>query len=442
MNIIIGIIYLFGCLSCVVAVVLFSRWKIYNKQQVSSFSIIFLACLMAAFFCAAKTVQSFSTAEVLVEAMDYLSEMLYVLFVLNGLGVLTQMWRTRYRSDYKIEGIKPIVLVLVLLLEFLNIIAFWSISYFYCQAKNVSIKQDEQFLYSVADERATHISDLVENYREWTIRYAQNSSVVDCAARQGSNHSCSFADWNNIFAEAASKNSHISAIISLDKNGKVIGASQPISVGTDWSDKKEFINRDQAGYFSDIFSTTVRDENDKTLDLILVGVSAPIMINSGESAVLAVYFVPNFIYEVLSNERNLGSTGEAFLVNGDGLLLSPRRFDEQKFIDLSGRADVKDCLNDINYFAAAAEAGRSTNAGRDVLNVFENEYGRTIFGSHAAVRGIIKNLHWCVVVEMGEKEAMSFLNEDLIKAAVSAATVVAVLMAVFVAVFGFIFNKR
>jgi hypothetical protein len=437
MNVITGIIYLVGCVNCTAAIVLFSRWKIFNKKQTESFSLVFSACLFAALFCATKTAQSFLTSDGLTDAMDNLSEMLYILFVLNGVGVFIQMWRTRHRPDYKIEGIKPVILIMVLSLEFLVIIAFWSISYFYVQAKRVSIEQNTQYLYAMAEARAAHASSLVESYRESAVRYAQSARIAGCFDKStGINNVCTAEEWKNTLSEIAVEDPNIVMMVTLDKDGKVIGAIDEKIVGSDWSQKDEYVNRNSSGYFSDIFSIKLGN----ALTRGLLGISATITAENEAVGTVIIYFKPDFIYNVLENNANLGDTGESYLVRSDGTLLSPRRFESQQFVDLSGRPDVQGCAEDFNTYVVETATGPVVETHDKILSVFNNEYGRSILGARAVMQGGVKNLRWCVVVEMGEQEGLSSLNAELVKAAVSAAIIVAGLMIIFIYVFDFIFR--
>jgi len=145
---------------------------------------------------------------------------------------------------------------------------------------------------------------------------------------------------------------------------------------------------------------------------------------------------------VLQDRTNLGDTGESFLVNGnkDGELMTPRRFDNQIFINLGGQPDVDACISDFKNFTQESPSGLQITPHESPVLSFANKFGREIFGTRAIVSGLNK-ADWCVIVEMGQNELKNPLQTQLLKAAIVVIVVLVVLTILFLWVFDFLFRK-
>ena len=114
-------------------------------------------------------------------------------------------------------------------------------------------------------------------------------------------------------------NPHISRIRILDKNGIVICSSHN-DVGFDQSTENIFLKGKENVYFGKIH----RSEYTKNLVLCI---SAPIFVRDKLSGIVIINFdVDKKFYEIVTDKTGLGKTGEIYLINKEGYIITPSRF--------------------------------------------------------------------------------------------------------------------
>ena len=114
-------------------------------------------------------------------------------------------------------------------------------------------------------------------------------------------------------------NPHISRIKILDKNGIVICSSHN-DVGFDQSTENIFLKGKENVYFGKIH----RSEYTKNL---VLSISAPIFVRDKLSGIVIINFdVEKKFYEIVTDKTGLGKTGEIYLINKEGYIITPSRF--------------------------------------------------------------------------------------------------------------------
>jgi hypothetical protein len=171
-----------------------------------------------------------------------------------------------------------------------------------------------------------------------------------------------------------------------------------------------------------------------------IEISHPIVQDNLFLGVWTIRVLTDSFYNVLEDRSNLGETGESILINNEGKLLSPRRFDGRILTNIK-TPDANECKIDFANRLEASPANVSISQHDSPLLKFKNEFGREILGAHAEVQGPVKGVKWCVLVEMSQKEALNSLDSELMKAAISSLVVLICLMIVFIVVYDFCFRK-
>jgi len=175
----------------------------------------------------------------------------------------------------------------------------------------------------------------------------------------------------------------------LDKNGTIVASSEEIDTGKDKSNDPYFIGGKEGAFIKDVYVS-----DDGKIDTITF--SAPVF--DEEDAVLlgvvAMRVSTGGLNKILSYRTGLGETGEIFLVNKDGYMITPSRF-----------------LNDT-FLKQKVETFYSGSEPEDVryLDGYENEV--IICKSYTGVEVLRVQMHvpnrgWCVVAEMSTEEAFA-----------------------------------
>ena len=114
-------------------------------------------------------------------------------------------------------------------------------------------------------------------------------------------------------------NEDISRVRVLDKNGIVI-ASCHTDVGYDKSASEIFLKGKEEVYIRDLHTSEFTGKE-------VISVAAPILVNGEFSGVIVVNFdAEKELFKITTDITGLGETGEIYLVNKDGYMITPSRF--------------------------------------------------------------------------------------------------------------------
>ena len=116
----------------------------------------------------------------------------------------------------------------------------------------------------------------------------------------------------------------------------------------------------------------------------------------------------NNLFKITERVKNLGETGQSYLVNSKGILISPLR---DKGLDILSQSintkNSENCINDIgnlknnNYYFESPKG----------FSNYENYRGDEVFG----VYSYIPNLNWCMLNEINKDEINFYLQDSALK---------------------------
>jgi len=169
----------------------------------------------------------------------------------------------------------------------------------------------------------------------------------------------------------------ISMIEVLDANGIVI-ASNRDDVGLDKSNKDIFLNRQDEVYIKDLHTSLYTGN-------AVISITAPILLDGEFSGVLVINFdAERELFAITTDRTGLGDTGEIYLVNRDGYMVTPAMFTNGTF--LKQRVDV----GYVSVDRGGAALTRNY-LGTDVLRF----------------QTYIPEMEWYLLAEMSKKEAFA-----------------------------------
>ena len=243
---------------------------------------------------------------------------------------------------------------------------------------NIIEEQVGNYLETTAQSRAHHIETVVREYRQETGTLAVGISfrnVVD----KSKNHTECIEIANLRINSTIESYEYISRIRILDKSGIII-ASSHADVGSDKSTSGIFLKGREEIYVGDIHTSLFTGNN-------VMSAAAPIMVDGKFSGVLIINFDVEEIFEILTDRTGLGETGEIFIVNRDGYMITPSRF----INDTLPKQDV-----DPEHFIG-------TENYEPVATLYNSYRGVDVLGAHAP----IPEMNWCLWAEIGEEEAFT-----------------------------------
>lgn len=126
--------------------------------------------------------------------------------------------------------------------------------------------------------------------------------------------------YRSYLLQAAERSPWIAEMALLDRDGRVLLSTDLQREGVDESAEQYFVAGLEGFYMEPLVSAAMQGHS-------TMAIARPIAGPSGDAiAVLAGRVDPSGLSEILGERTWLGETGEAFMMDGDGILLTPHRF--------------------------------------------------------------------------------------------------------------------
>lgn len=262
-------------------------------------------------------------------------------------------------------------------------------------SRNVStdiIKQQiTDNLINTTQSRAEHIKTFLELEKE-AINQLSESVVIEQLLLSKKEEEDYFKKLDDVirrlkYTAQIGKNTY--DVFVLDKKGTIIASSDEEDIGKDKSFDPYYLRGKEGVFIKDIyisshkqrktitFSAPVFDEK----DIIFLGV-----------VVLRVS--PEVLFNITTDRTGLGQTGEAYLVNKDGYMITPSRFLD----DVILKQKI-----DLTHIQEAEDIGYHNISLEDIIAIHRNYRGVDSLTIHTH----IPEMGWALVAEIGAKEAFA-----------------------------------
>ena len=276
---------------------------------------------------------------------------------------------------------------LVILLSFILITGAATITISEIFSTTIVEQEVHDHLESVAKSRANHIETILKQYKQTVERMATGihfRNIVD----PSKDYNQSIEQVNRRINTIIHTSVDISRIIILDKKGIVV-ASSHTDIGQNKSAAEIFLKGKEGVYIGDFHISNFTGN-------IVISVAAPILVNGKFSGVLIVnYDAERGLFKITTDRTGLGETGEIYLVNKDGYMITPSRFVNNTFrkqkVDTS---ESREC-----HELSEEEEERE----REEIEIYENYMGKMVLGAHYKIKG----MNWCLLAEINEAEAFA-----------------------------------
>lgn len=224
-------------------------------------------------------------------------------------------------------------------------------------------------LETTVQSRADHVSYFLEEQKDKIEIAATHSELTNEELRV-------IRDTNREFYD----------LFVLDSEGKVSASSSPEEIGADFSAEPIFLNGEEETYIQDAHYDEKNGKNS-------IAVSTPF-----HEGVLVTRIDMDVLREIISNRTGLGETGETYLINKEGYMITPSRFGKDTFLK-----QKVDSINATDCLAVFGDMEKEIHSGHEAVNIFPDYRGVSVLGSHYP----IKEMNWCLLAEIDEKEALA-----------------------------------
>ena len=213
--------------------------------------------------------------------------------------------------------------------------------------------------------------------------------------REDSRQNEAFQQAMQMLKRTKEANPSIFEFLLLDATGKVVASSNESNIGADKSTDAIFLGGQKKTFIKDVYySQSVKEP--------LIAVSAPFLdSHTGEFlGVLVARVRLNELNNIVTNRTGLGKTGEIYIVNKYGYMITPSRFTED--------AVLKQRVDTENVRRVRLHKGREhVLSEEEMANVFPDYRGQKVLGTHE----FIPQMQWAVLAEINAKEAFAPLAE-------------------------------
>jgi PAS domain S-box-containing protein len=198
------------------------------------------------------------------------------------------------------------------------------------------------------------------------------------------------SEWDYAFNTAVKRlkrtkeaNPAVAEFLLLDRAGKVVVSSRENSIGLDRSADGYFLGGQKTAYIKDVYYSEIYKE-------LSIDASAPFLDSqTGELlGVLVARVGLNDLDRIMTNRVGLGETGEIYIVNKYGYMVTPSRFKEG--VVLKQKVDSENARR-----ARLLKDREGASSQEETLNIYADYRGVSVLGAYE----FIPEMQWSVLAE-------------------------------------------
>ncbi len=239
--------------------------------------------------------------------------------------------------------------------------------------------------------RANHIETFLDMNKIKVERTASSFIIKDFLTTDVDDE-CYVAQYGKVTArlhDLAATDDTTNTISLLDRNWTVVAATDEAVVGSDMSSEDMFLKWSKRTYVGDVRTC-------KNTGKPVMRFSTPIIKNDEIVGVIITSIHINDLDAITTDRTGLGKTGELYIVNMDGYMITPSRFTSDTFLKQK------------------VATGHLGDGPEDLKDIGEGEYGHElvtcksylgtdVIRTHTHING----MGWTVVAEMSKEEAFA-----------------------------------
>ncbi|MBN2373799.1 PAS domain-containing protein, partial [bacterium] len=260
-----------------------------------------------------------------------------------------------------------------------------SASVIYIEARHNLKSSIYSNLLTAIQTRSVHIQSVLDDYMENCKITASEITSLDTA----DNHNNVY-QINSKIKDILQNNDDICKISVLDNGGRIIATTH---------DNTGIYMEDDIGFFNgSCQGVCIKDPQfDSHTGSFALPVVSPIMADGEYSGMLILFYKAHRLFRITLNNTGLGETGEMYLINSKGYMITPSRF----FKDAVLKQKV-DTDNSRNCFSHMIQP----ETRHEEVKVFRNYRGIDCLGAHI----FFPETKWGLIAEISEDEALSPLR--------------------------------
>ncbi len=280
-----------------------------------------------------------------------------------------------------------------------------SMSIFYMVGKFYLENAIYAHLSTTAQSRAHHIETYLEGHKDKVEMLARDrlirnslKEIIDNSpnSTERTEHPVELASVEEAIAELKrflNAEDDLYEIFVLNPEGEIVISTDEGNIGLDRSTDAYFLGGRERAYIKDIYYSEATKKNSFVI-------SAPILDDKAKEllGVVVARFGLACLNRITTDGTGLGKTGEIYLVNKYGYMITPSRFRKDTF--LTQKVDTKNTgqfFEDLNIFGIEPHSEKHL--------MFKDYRGVKVLGGH----GHVRQMQWCLCAEIDAREALALL---------------------------------
>ncbi len=192
-------------------------------------------------------------------------------------------------------------------------------------------------------------------------------------------------------------------IFVIDPGGKIIFSTDESNVGLDESANAYFLEGKKRSFIKDAYYSETTRKNS-------IAIATPIL-DDEDKQFLGVFVARlelTDLYRITTDTTGLGETGEIYLINKDGYMITPSRFKEDTFLkEKVDTENSRECLRDLEEYGSRARELDEREKQEEDIRIFDDYRGIKVVGTDCP----IPEMQWGLLAEIDEKEAFAPLRK-------------------------------
>jgi diguanylate cyclase (GGDEF)-like protein/PAS domain S-box-containing protein len=251
---------------------------------------------------------------------------------------------------------------------------------------NIIKQQITNNLINTTQSRANHIETLLGEYKGLTKTLATGIAFRD-ALNENVLRAQRIDEVNQRIKTIIETHEEISRVSILDKEGIIIASSRE-GTGIDKSTLEIFLKGREGVFIGDLHLSLFTNK-------YVLSISAPILLNKQFAGVLVINFdAYEELFKITTDRTGLGETGEVYLINKDGYMITPSRFIDE--VLLKQKIDLE-YIKELNHTEPYLVLLRK------VADIVTDYRGVEVLSVHTH----IPEMSWHLIAEIDTKEAFA-----------------------------------
>jgi len=248
-------------------------------------------------------------------------------------------------------------------------------------------------LKAITQSRASHIKTLLEMYKRAASQLANYISLEEFLKAQRQN-----SDYENVpvnvvqnLERVKSANSFIQEVSLVNEKGRIVASTNKDEIGQDKSVDAYFLGAKQGPYIKDAYYHLSTKQK-------ILAFSAPVIEKKTKSflGVVVIKVSLEQLSDITTDKSGMGQTGEIYILNKYGYMITPSRFLKDTFLKLKvSTKNAKNCYEDCKKFGTVIHSHEAI-VGLDYRGV-------QTLGVHYH----IPEVKWCLMAEVDAVEAFA-----------------------------------